>query len=363
MSVEDYIKSNTFGRPNCLDKGSVDHFDCFNDAAEDIGVKVLLKKKNRRIFDYNGIKIGSSADMITSFTTAEAKKICKDKQKTLLKLKEVGINVPFFKAFNPDNDYELAYDWFSKNKDEEKGFVLKPSNGRAGRGVSVGIKTLEDFKRAWQKAYDNLTAKDGTILIEERLIGIDLRVIVVDGRFVCAATRLPAHIVGNGKSNILELVNEKNSLRTKHAYYRLYPLIIPSDEDLDYVPACGEVFLISRTSNIHQGGEAVDLTEFVSEDIKKIAERAASAIPGLGVSGIDFILDKTLSYGKIIEINTACNFMVHFYPYYGKSRNPAYYIIKSMIDSPHSRRMIFENISGGGTYLKRLLRYIFILKN
>lgn len=362
MIVEDFIKSYVTGAPNRVIKKRVDHFDCFYKAADNIGVKIISKKKKRKIFQIKGRKVGSACDMVTSLTSREARKICKDKRETLLKLHEHGVDIPYSKAFNPKSDYEVAYRWFAQNKDEEKGLVVKPSNGRAGKGISVGVKTLKDFEDAWLYAYDNLTTKDGTILLEERLVGIDLRAIVVNGKFVCAATRIPAHVIGNGKNSILELVQEKNINRSKHAYYGLYLLAIPNYIDESYIPENKEVFIVSKTSNIHQGGEALDLTDLIADSVKRLAERAASSIPGLGVSGVDLILDETLSGGKVIEINTACNFMVHYYPYYGKERNPAYNIFETMVKSDSPHKMIFENIAGGGSYIERLMRYFYILK-
>ncbi|MEA2120518.1 ATP-grasp domain-containing protein [Halovibrio sp. HP20-50] len=362
MMVESFIKSYVTEAPNEVSKKKVDHFDCFYKAANDVGIKILTKKKKFKIFVFRGRKVGSACDMVTNLTSREARKICKDKRETLLRLKEHGVDIPYSKAFEPKSDYDAAYKWFSQNKKREKGLVLKPSNGRAGKGISIGVRTPKEFEEAWLLAYNNLTTEDGTILIEERLTGIDLRAIVVNGKFVCAATRLPAHVIGNGKNKVLELVHEKNLNRAKHAYYGPHPLNISKDIEQSYIPFDGEVFLVNNTSNIHQGGEALDLTEYVADSIKELAERAASSIPGLGVSGVDLILNESLTSGKVIEINTACNFMIHYYPYYGKSRNPAYDIFESMVKTPTPHKMIFENIGGSGSYLKRLMRYFYILK-
>jgi cyanophycin synthetase len=44
-------------------------------------------------------------------------------------------------------------------------------------------------------------------MVERQIRGSHYRVLVVNGRFCCAAERIPAHVVGDGVSTIAQLVD------------------------------------------------------------------------------------------------------------------------------------------------------------
>ena len=69
---------------------------------------------------------------------------------------------------------------------------------------------------------------------------------------------------------------------------------------------------------------AVDYTEKISEENKKICIRAAKAI-GLDVCGIDVKIDdisnSILEKGVVMEVNAAPGIRMHIHPSKGKSRD------------------------------------------
>jgi cyanophycin synthetase len=72
--------------------------------------------------------------------------------------------------------------------------VLKPLNANHGRGVTTDIQNEEQLEKAYDKAKEH---SDG-VIVETYLEGLDHRLLVVGGKLVAAAKRVPAHVVGDG---------------------------------------------------------------------------------------------------------------------------------------------------------------------
>jgi cyanophycin synthetase len=84
--------------------------------------------------------------------------------------------------------------------------VLKPLNANHGRGVTTDIQNEEQLEKAYDKAKEH---SDG-VIVETFLQGLDHRLLVVGGKLVAAAKRVPAHVVGDGRSTVEELVDRVN---------------------------------------------------------------------------------------------------------------------------------------------------------
>ena len=97
----------------------------------------------------------------------------------------------------------------------DKPIVVKPKSTNFGIGISIfkdGAKE-EDIKEAFEIAF----ASDNTVLVEEFIKGKEYRFLVIGDKVPGILHRVPANVIGNGKSTIKELVEEKNksSLRGK----------------------------------------------------------------------------------------------------------------------------------------------------
>ena len=84
--------------------------------------------------------------------------------------------------------------------------VIKPLDGNHGKGATVGINTIEDAKIAFEKAKEY----SRWVIVETQLVGEDFRALVVNNRLVAVAERVPAHVVGDGKSSIQKLIDKTN---------------------------------------------------------------------------------------------------------------------------------------------------------
>jgi cyanophycin synthetase len=193
--------------------------------------------------------------------------------------------------------------------------VMKPCRGSQGHGVSVGLKTDRQVLEAFPAA----ALGGDTVVIESVVAGDDHRLLVVGGKLIAGARRLPAQVVGNGRSTVAELVEHLN--RNPHRGRGIEKLLVIIDLDPEAmdalaqqkmspasVPRNGQRVWLRRTANISRGGTALDVTATMHPDNIRLAEDVAAAI-GLDVTGIDFLTrDITRSWkeigGGIIEVNS-----------------------------------------------------------
>ena len=82
--------------------------------------------------------------------------------------------------------------------------VLKPRDADYGDGVSLRLDSREDVERAYQHAHRFSTS----VLVEQMLMGDHHRLLVVGDRVIAALRREAAHVVGNGRQTIAELIAE-----------------------------------------------------------------------------------------------------------------------------------------------------------
>ncbi len=274
----------------------------------------------------------------SSLTSLLAWRILKNKVLARTFFKNTGLSVARGRYFG------------KKNKVEAKNYalkqapcVIKPSDGRKGKGITVGVKNEKDFEHAWEYALEN--CKKG-ILVEKQFVGgTDARYLVVDGRCIAVYKRIIPAVCGNGVDTIEVLINHKNRQKEKnpHLYNKLIEVrahILSTIENQGYnlqsVPPEGKLVILDWKASISTGADTYDYTDEVHPSFKKIAEKAASAIPGLDIVGVDILArdhkqaPSTDNY-IIIEANTRPGIGGHHYPAYGKPRNVAGEIAKYII--------------------------------
>lgn len=166
------------------------------------------------------------------------------------------------------------------------------------------------------------------ILVESYLRGENYRIYVIGDSVVAATKRIPAHVIGDGIHTIKELIEEKNAQRTENYYLKQH--VIKIDDHLLYyldknnvtpesIPMDGEMVQLNGECNISLGGDPIDVTETLSENIKDQAIKAVKAIPGLSHGGVDLIVHEDQIF--VSEINATADIRMHVFPLEGKSRN------------------------------------------
>ena len=269
-------------------------------------------------------------DGATSWNTVLAKRCTRLKEVTSRLLRSKGIHAPENAVFNPA-DVERALRW------AEPIFpvVVKPSNANQGKGVHVGVRDADAFRRAFTVVGEGW----GDVLVEEFSGGVEHRVLVVNGRVVAATRRVPAFVLGDGESNIEELAVAKSVNRGKiHKPLKIDNMVekylAERGLSLATVPAVGEEVALRRTSNLHTGGDAVDATDELTSQEREFVETASKAIPGLRLGGWDVLLPRHGDGDQptVLEVNPSPMISMHHFPAVGESRDAAGAILDSMFE-------------------------------
>ncbi|WP_373893901.1 acylphosphatase [Virgibacillus sp. CBA3643] len=260
---------------------------------------------------------GSYGDMISE----EAVEICEDKSMTSIHLLNAGVPIPKGKRFGAEETDEEIVQYGKKIKFP---LVVKPTNGRAGRGVVANIKNEFELKDALFHIRQELMFDE--ILVQQYVAGEEVRVFVLGDRVLGAANRRPANVIGDGVSTIKTLINEKNEFRKyiPHLYFRPIKIdkevknsIQSAGYSIDSIPEKGERLMLRKISNVSQGGDPVDVTQKLSTEQKTIAINATKAIPGLAHCGVDMILNNDNNSAKVLELNTKPGIGSHLFPIEG----------------------------------------------
>jgi cyanophycin synthetase len=294
--------------------------------------------------------------------------IAGDKSATKKLLGDMGVPVPKGYRIRDIEDLETTLEWVGYPA------VIKPLDGNHGKGATVGIRNIEDAAIAWEKAKEY----SRWVIVEQQLAGSDFRALVVNNRLIAVAERVPAHVVGDGKSTIQELIERTNDdPRRGYGHENVLTQIDIDGQTMRCVTKAGytlesklkkgEVLHLKTTANISTGGTAIDCTDEVHPENVFLFERIAKII-GLDVAGIDVIAPNVSepliqNGGGVIEVNAAPGFRMHLAPSEGIGRNVAENVIDMLFPPGTPSRIPIFAITGtnGKTTTTRLIAHI--LKN
>ena len=206
--------------------------------------------------------------------------------------------------------------------------VVKPVAGSYGLGITVDVRTEEALETAWEfaKEYGN------QVIIEELVQGVDIRVLVVGGTACGALLRVPANVVGDGKSSVKSLIDVKNKERLKNPRLCKAPIVpdaytsdflVRQGHSMNSVPKTGEVVFLHLKANIAAGADSISIIEHIHPDLLRLAEEAASAYGVTDYWGIDLLVERidmprNRQQCNIIEVNSRANIYNVQFPMYGK---------------------------------------------
>lgn len=253
----------------------------------------------------------------------KAVRVCQNKEKTKEYLRESGVPITEGATFSEDSKIvEYA---------EKMGFpvVVKPLNGSMGKGVYTNIMSVDELKEVLRELRSTLRNKE--LMIEKYYPGKEYRVYVVGDRVIGATNRIPANVVGDGKHTIDELIQLKNEERKKNPYlapkpikvdFEVRSLLEKGGYSLESIPAEGEKFFLREKSNLSSGGDPIEATHELTEEVQQIAVDALKALPSIPHAGVDVIVDPDdPTKGVILEVNATAEIGFHLYPLEGKPRD------------------------------------------
>lgn len=249
--------------------------------------------------------------------------------------------------------------------------VIKPLKGNQGKGATIRITNWPDAIAALKIAQEY----GKYALVEKFVSGDDFRILVVNHKFVAAAKRIAAEVIGDGVSTIAELIHKVNVHPKRGDGHQNTLTKIKIDNDtmqllqkrglsLHSVPKSGVEVKLKSTANLSTGGTAIDVTDFVHPENIFMAERL-SRIINLDICGIDIMapcLQQPLQKigGVVLEVNAAPGFRMHLEPSIGKPRNVAEAVVSMLFPQNKPFRIPIVSITGtnGKTTTTRLIAAI-----
>ncbi|NJP09926.1 MAG: cyanophycin synthetase [Leptolyngbyaceae cyanobacterium RU_5_1] len=303
---------------------------------------------------------------LSNYTGILGVELASDKEGTKRVLRDAGIPVPRGITINYLDELEEAIAYVGGYP-----IVIKPLNGNHGRGITIDINSWETALEAYDAARDVSSA----VIVERFYTGRDHRVLVVNGKVAAVAERVPAHVVGNGRSTIEELLEQTNNdprrgeghdnVLTKIELDRTsWQLLDKQGYTLSTILDDSEICYLRATANLSTGGIAVDRTDDIHPENIWIAQRVAKTI-GLDIAGIDVVtpdITRPLREvdGVIVEVNAAPGFRMHVCPSVGIPRNVAEPVLDMLFPTGTPSRIPIIALTGtnGKTTTTRLTAHI-----
>ncbi|WP_026754054.1 cyanophycin synthetase [Sediminibacter sp. Hel_I_10] len=329
-----------------------------------------------RLNKYSLVQLGYGANQkriqatVTSDTSSIGVELACDKEDTKYLLEQAEVAVPRGDIISRESSLEASCKYVGYP------LVMKPIDGNHGRGITVDIQNYEDALVAFHAA----KAVSRRVIVEKYITGEDHRLLVINHKLVAAAKRTPAHVVGNGKSTVNELILEVNkdprrgygheNVLTQISVNDLTKTIIKdAGYTLDSVLPEGERLLLKDTANLSTGGTAEDITDIVHPANVSMAERISKIID-LDICGIDIMTnDITLPLsetgGAVLEVNAGPGFRMHLAPTTGLPRNVAAPVIDKLFPNyGETGRIPIVAITGtnGKTTTSRLVAHMAKMK-
>ncbi|MDX2172443.1 MAG: cyanophycin synthetase [Bacteroidota bacterium] len=302
---------------------------------------------------------------MTDRTSSIAVDLASNKDETKRLLKDAAIPVADGVCISSVEDLEYSI--------KQIGFplVFKPLDGNHGKGASINVKTVEEAKEAFEHA----KKYSRRIIIEKFITGYDFRVLVINNRFIAAALREPAHVIGDGNSTIQQLIDKEN-LDPRRGYGHENVLteisidretteqLAKNNYTLETILKKDELCYLKGTANLSTGGTSTDVTDIVHPHNIFICERISRVI-GLDICGIDIMASNLsepleVTGGVVLEVNAAPGFRMHLAPAKGLPRNVAAPVIDMLYPTGKSCRIPIIAITGtnGKTTTTRLIAHI-----
>jgi len=268
--------------------------------------------------------------------------VCGNKFLTKKILENGGISVPKGELFSPNQKTSAIL--FA----EKLGYpvVIKPVFGSHGDNVFMNIDNMED-------AYEILNNHffDEKFIVEKEFLGKEFRVFLTKDGSYAVLHRDPAHVFGDGKSTIKELIENENEKRLERKN-ALCPIVIDeiakkyfSKKHLSLVdiPRKDEKIYLRPSSNVAKGGVCEDYTDLIHPSVIKNCKNVLDIFGTVPYLGIDYMSSditavQTSDKYSIVEVNTVPGIHMHMNPAIGKSRNVAKMLVDVVFPETKEKR-------------------------
>ena len=304
---------------------------------------------------------------VTSETSNISVEIAGNKELTNRMLQEVGIPVPRSVVVRTADD--------AVREARRLGYpvVTKPLDGNHGRGVMINLPDDDAVREAFPISEEE--SRNGAVIVETFIPGKDYRILVVNNEIVAVAERVPAHVLGDGRRTVAELVDATNADSRRGVGHEKILTRISIDQQtidvlakqeltLESVPEEGRFVQLKLTGNMSTGGTSIDRTDDIHPDNVHIARQAAMTV-GLDVAGIDFITPDIArsvreARGAIVEVNAGPGFRMHTHPTEGHPRHVGRAVVDMLFPPGRPSRVPIVAVTGtnGKTTTTRMISHI-----
>ncbi|QSB04815.1 acylphosphatase [Natronoglycomyces albus] len=264
----------------------------------------------------------------SSGTNVPADAIARDKDTSRRFAQHHGLPVPAGVALDEKTDPVQA------TKRLRSPLVVKPAQGSLGTDVTLAVRDSTQLQAAIKRVREGAYAASG-VIVEEQVEGNDYRVLATAEECVSVTRRIAAEVVGDGSSNIVELILAANAVRSANPRLRDFPLRPNAEMDsflatqghtMETVPAVNETVRLLRVANIGRGGSNIEVIEEAHPSLGELAMRVCRLLT-LPLVGLDVILndhrrDLAEQRHSIIEINSSPGMLMHPFPLYGPACDP-----------------------------------------
>ena len=270
---------------------------------------IIYSKKNKTL-----MKDGKKLSTKTQLNKLSSNKIASSKSDTSKLLQSYNIPVPKFLKW--DNSKSRNYNIELINKLRYP-LVVKPIDGTQGKDVFLDLNSINQVL----DKIEYLLNKNRDIIIEEQIKGENYRILILNNEIIDILHRQKPNIIGDGKHNIKELIDNYNIIQKKNKNYPItninYELLNGQGLKLESVPTKGRKIIISNVCNYHNGSKVARIPiQYVHPDNLEMFKKINKVID-LNLSGIDYMsTDITKSYkqgnGYINEVNKGPDMKIHY---------------------------------------------------
>ena len=245
-------------------------------------------------------------------------------------LAEHGVQVPASQTYHTANQLIADYDRYV----QAGGIVLKA----ADESHKVVVFRIMPERELFEQVARQLFEQTPAVMAEEVVVASSYRFLVIDGRVQAIVERIPANIVGDGRSTVKALLDRKNgrALRGTAFKWPQSALQLGTVEryrldsyhlTLDSVVSRGTQILLREDATFGNGADVLDATDDMHQSYVQAVEKLVADLH-LSIAGVDVMIPNL--YAELVPehpemavylgIHAAPYLYPHLFPMFGTAQ-------------------------------------------
>ena len=207
-------------------------------------------------------------------------------------LAEHGVQVPASQTYHSANQLIDDYERYV----QAGGIVLKA----ADNPHHVVVFRIMPKRRLYEQVVRQMFEQTSAVMAEEVVVASSYRFLVIDGRVQAIVERIPANIVGDGRSTVETLLDRKNGRPLRGAAFKWPQSVIQLGTIERYrldsyhltlasVVSRGTQILLREDATFGNGADVLDATDDMHQSYVRAVEKLVAALH-LSVAGVDVMI-------------------------------------------------------------------------